>query len=51
MELIVEPDTYTPSIDGQGNYIDVIPPSLGQIETWALLSVWKSGTQNVYHHK
>ena len=27
MELIVEPDTYTPSIDGQGNYIDVIPPS------------------------
>ena len=28
MELIVEPDTYTPSIDGQGNYIDVIPPSV-----------------------
>jgi len=25
MELVTEPDTYTPSIDIDGNYIDVVP--------------------------
>ena len=25
MELLVEPDTYTPSIDANGNYIDKLP--------------------------
>ena len=25
MELVVEPDLYTPSIDEKGNYIDVVP--------------------------
>jgi len=26
MELVTEPDTYSPSIDDMGNYIDKIPP-------------------------
>jgi hypothetical protein len=26
MELVTEPDTYSPSIDDNGNYIDKIPP-------------------------
>lgn len=26
MELIVEPETYSPSIDSNGNYVDKIPP-------------------------
>ena len=25
MELVTEPDVYSPSIDNNGNYIDIIP--------------------------